>query len=236
MAVKKRKAGVSVALVLVAVILGLLFQNLWTFNYNPRPVSEMSIDIPTVRADVDVSYQPINGMPVPCANLHLTNSGKGRLRLVDTVSPDPLYNLLLVRVLPNGGSESIAMSGQRMMLSGKLRSYYDSSKDSEVVLLPGRTVTVRFPLHDTFNMDGVAGKFRLNVQYRPQALMDLLPPEQTDRPTPDTIMVNCQTEFEMPLRAPEAQPVVAPPAGKPKPAPASTPVETPAPKEPTGVP
>jgi hypothetical protein len=202
MAVKKRKTGVGVALVVMTALLALLVQYLWNFNYNARG-PESHENFPTMRASIDVSNQILSGAPVLCANLHLTNSGSGKLRLVDTVTPDPLYNLQLQRLLPNGGSEAVGMSSQRMMISSKATSYFDPQKDSEVILLPGRTVTVRFALNELFDLRGVAGKYHLDIQYRPQSLLDMLPPDQADRPNPDMIMVACQADFELPLKAPE---------------------------------
>ncbi len=157
---------------------------LWTYDYGQgqardpndlnavNPPSDPPTNLNAFLVLVHPSQQNVNALEVGheiVAELRIQNEGPKSCRFLDSPSMDALYSLTLFG--PDGRSQTARFTrGSR----GPLLSSENPEKHYRLVeLLPGRSLTVTFPLNKYFTLKR-AGAYRLRAAYSPGLLASVL--------------------------------------------------------------
>ena len=204
---KKSKPGAILAILGVAVFLMVLMNYLLNFDYNPREIDDEK-SLPSMRGSLSVVEWPVNGSLVPCASLTLTNAGTSSLTLLDTETLEPLYDYELQKRLANGQLDPLPRAPQ--FNSIQVIDEQKEARKAEVILLPGRSMTVYLPLSPAYDLRGASGTYHVTVHYRPDAALKMMRKEDAGRLNVRPLTLSCQLDFELPLRRPEPAKSAAP--------------------------
>ena len=209
------KFRMRVATLVCCTILGAFAVYLWNYPYKvnpPGPVDSAATPLkPMLRVGDGAEFQRAPGV---CVCLSLVNSGASKLRLVDTLALEPLYDVKVSYHARDGPPTPAPMTvehiaGSRRAAQGN--KGFDSERDSIVELVPGAALTRVIPVAALFELQR-EGRYEVTVTYQPGAL-----PWRDDEPLAALQVyeqsLSCSTSFELPLKktAPAEQPKAAAP-------------------------
>jgi hypothetical protein len=210
------------ALLVCIGLLGWLSYHLLTYDYGPVAGGEppgRGSNLPGAFALKPllkiVDGRDLYGEPGVCAAFSLVNSGRSKLKVVNTRALTPLYEVKLLVRGPDGGKSPAPMTLQQMAAmrgAATTRKSFNPEEDTVVELLSGEALTRPIRLQQLYDLQR-DGTYELTVTYQPAALQEGEGPRLAQLGAEEQPL-SCSLIFELPLEAPQKK--TATPGAEPR--------------------